>query len=496
MGGVAVAVRPAGAGRLRRAVERAFSFPVMLAFLLLVLAVCTVRSRFDDPDMWWHLKMGEIIWTTHSIPLHDLFSYTTNHHALVPQEWLGELTIYLAFKLGGYSGLMLWLCVLASALFIAAYGLCTAYGGNVKIAFVGAVIVWLFSTIGLSIRPQMIGYLLLILELILIHWGRTRSPRWFLCLPALFALWINSHASFLLGIVVAGLVLFSSYFHFQAGSLVAPRWDPARRQMLLIALALSVGALFLNPDGIHQVLYPLDAMLHQKINLAYVQEWQPIPMTDPRGLALLLVLLGSFLTVVLRRSELLFDELIILSAATWIGIGHRRTLFAFGILAAPILCRQLSGLWEGYVPEKDPHWLNAIFMAGALLLAFFAFPSTQDLMNQAEANSPVRAVAYLRSHHLAGPMLNDYGFGGYLIWAAPEYPVSIDGRADLYEWAGFLGEYGAWATLQADPRVLLQKYKINFCLLSADSTQVHVLQILPGWQQVYADNNSVIFQRR
>ena len=45
--------------------EGYFRFPSMLTGLLVVLAVLSVRGRFDDPDMWWHLKMGQIIWTTH-----------------------------------------------------------------------------------------------------------------------------------------------------------------------------------------------------------------------------------------------------------------------------------------------------------------------------------------------------------------------------------------------------------------------------------------------
>jgi hypothetical protein len=35
-----------------RALRLAFSFPVMLAGMLVVLAVLTVRDRFNDPDMW------------------------------------------------------------------------------------------------------------------------------------------------------------------------------------------------------------------------------------------------------------------------------------------------------------------------------------------------------------------------------------------------------------------------------------------------------------
>ena len=60
----------------RRVRPAVFSFPVVLALLLIVLMLFTVRSRFSDPDMWWHLKTGEIIWNTQSIPRVDLFSFT------------------------------------------------------------------------------------------------------------------------------------------------------------------------------------------------------------------------------------------------------------------------------------------------------------------------------------------------------------------------------------------------------------------------------------
>ena len=65
-----------------------FSFPAVLAALLVVLTVLTVRSRFSDPDLWYHLKIGEIIWNTHSIPRVDLFSFTAYGHPWMAQEWL------------------------------------------------------------------------------------------------------------------------------------------------------------------------------------------------------------------------------------------------------------------------------------------------------------------------------------------------------------------------------------------------------------------------
>jgi hypothetical protein len=151
-----------------------FSFPLMLVSLLAMLAALTVRSRFDDLDMWWHLKTGEVIWTTHSVPTTDIFSYTTNHHAWVPHEWLAQVLIYGAYRWGGYSGLMLWFLFFAVALIVAGYVFCWVYSGNPKAAFLGGLIVWLFSTTVLAIRPQLIGYLLLTVELLLLHLGSTR----------------------------------------------------------------------------------------------------------------------------------------------------------------------------------------------------------------------------------------------------------------------------------------------------------------------------------
>ena len=484
----------AGAAHLG-VLRRVLSFPAMLAGLLVALAVVTVRSRFDDPDMWWHLKMGQIIWTTHAIPTTDLFSYTTNHHAWVPHEWLSQLLIYAAYRLGGYSGLMLWLCFFTAALLIAGYALCSLYSGNAKVAFLGALVIWLFATVGLAIRPQMVGYLLLVIELLLVYLGRTRNPRWFLWLPPLFAVWVNCHASFFFGIVLAGTFLLASFFNFRRGSLVALRWDPARRRMLALALILSAAALFLNPIGVKQIVYPLDVMLHQHVQLSTVMEWQPLQLSDPRGLILLGTAACIFLLAIVRSSELFLDELLLLAIGTWFAASHQRMLFVFGILVAPTLSRMLATSWDGYDAEHDHAAPNAALIALSLLISFWAFPSRQNLTKQVDERSPAKAVEFIETHHLSGRMLNEYVYGGYLIWAAPEHPVFVDGRGDVFEWTGVLGDYGKWVTLEGDPNALLDKYGIGFCLLTSSSPMARVLPLLQGWKAIYSDNNSVIFAR-
>jgi hypothetical protein len=466
----------------------------MVACLLAALAVLTVRSRFDDPDLWWHLKMGQVIWTSHTIPTIDLFSYTTAHHSYVPHEWIAQLVIYGSYLLGAYSGMMFLLCGLASAILIAGYGLCWIYSGNAKVALVGAMTIWLFSTVGLAIRPQMMGYLLLMVELLLLHMGRTRDSRFFFCLPPLFAIWVNTHGSFSLGLVIAGVTLFSAYIPFRAGLIECSGWSPGSRRSLLWAVVLSVAALLLNPVGMKQVLYPINTLLHQPVGLGEVQEWQPLAIDDPRAYALLAVLACIALLIIGRQKKILWQELLMLAAGTWLAVSHRRMLFVFGMLAAPVLSRLLADEWDNYHVEQDRRLPNLVLIAASLFTIFLAFPNSEKLTQQVSDQSPAKAVEFIRANQLSGNMLNEYVFGGYLIWAMPEHPVFVDGRADVFEETGVLREFADWTSLRSEPVTLLDKYKIGFCLLAPQSPMTRVLALL-GWTKVYFDSNSAVFIR-
>ena len=288
--------------------------------------------------------------------------------------------------------------------------------------------------------------------------------------------------------------LFSSFFEFELGSLVSHRWIRYRNRSSW-SLIGSVAALLVNPVGIKQILYPFDTLMNMHFTMANVEEWSPLKLNEARGIGLMAIVFCCFLLPIARKAELFLDELLLLGMGTWLAVGHLRMLIVFGILAAPILSRQLAGFWENYDVEKDRMLPNAVLISLSLLIVFVAFPSRQNLESQVEAKSPVKAVAYMKDNHLAGPILNEYGFGGYLIWAAPEYPVMMDGRGDVYEWSGFMGEFGNWMGLQSDPNLMLNKYKVNLCLLSSTSPMVHVFPLLRGWKQVYSDNISVIFVR-
>lgn len=472
-----------------------FSFQSALAALFVVLAVMTVRARFNDPDMWWHLKLGQIVAATHHVPEFDTLSYTTGHHHVVPHEWLSQLLIYASYAADGYTGLMLWECAFTSVILVAGFYLCRIYSGNIRAAFLGTLSIWAFGTVGYAIRPQLVGYLLLTVELILLSLGRTRSPRWLLLLPPIFAIWVNCHGSFWLGLGVLAVIAFFDATNLQIrgfapglGSAWSGRWLPW-------IFAVSALALFLNPNGREQILYPFSIMLHSPVNLGNVQEWQPLALKNGRTWFFTFEVACFVLLVFFRRARLTLDETIILAYAAFEAIRHERLLFPFGILAAPVLCRLLAAQERPRAEDPQRPGLNAALIAVAILVVWRVFPSLANLNKQVEDSSPVLATRFIQQHHLPGPIINHYTFGGYLIWAAPEYPVFIDGRADIFEWTGVLTAYGNWVTGHSPARELLDAYHVNLCLLGSDASVVPSIRRLPEWKQVYDDGHAVVFQR-
>ena len=70
--------------------KRMLAFPAVLMVGLIVVTVFTIANRFNDPDLWWHLKVGETIWNTRSIPSADAYSFTVHGHPWMDHEWLAQ----------------------------------------------------------------------------------------------------------------------------------------------------------------------------------------------------------------------------------------------------------------------------------------------------------------------------------------------------------------------------------------------------------------------
>jgi len=465
----------------------------MLAAGLVVIAVLSASTHFNDPDVWFHLKLGQIVWDTHTIPTSDSFSHTAFGHAWIPHEWLAELSMYGAYHAGGERGLMIWFFVFSSLLYVFVYVLSYRVSGNALIALMGGATAWFFGGIGMSIRPHMMGYTFLAAELLLLECG-LRNRRWLWLLPPLFGLWVNCHGSNFFGMGVLVAYWACSFVAGKWGLVTAEAWPAGVRRTLGITILLCGLALLCNPVGIQQLLYPLNTAFQQTTSMMANQEWQPPDPSSLRGAAMIGGVIGLLAVSVLRRSELRLLDLVLVAMGFGLALKHVRMLFVFGILFAPALCRVLGPLL-GRDPKREHPIANGLILAGFATAIAAACPTSAVLQQQVRKANPAAAVEFIRKAGISGPMLNEYLFGDYLIWAFPEEKVFVDGRGDIYDWTGVLSEYGRWATLSEDPNILLDKHKIRFCLLSKNAPMGYVLPYLKGWRKVYSDDVAAVFLR-
>src|SRR5690349_3495385 len=89
-------------------------------------------------DFWWHLKAGEIIVTTKSIPRTDLFSFTCTAKPFVLQNWLGEVVYYATYEAGGLPLIVALNTALLVAALVPVYHLCYRAAGGVRLAVASA----------------------------------------------------------------------------------------------------------------------------------------------------------------------------------------------------------------------------------------------------------------------------------------------------------------------------------------------------------------------
>jgi len=85
-----------------------------LVSVLVLLLIFLMAARTPlDPDMWWHLRAGQETWENAAPYTVDTLSYTRAGAVWVNHSWLGQLSLYLSYRWGGFFGVSLWVAALA-----------------------------------------------------------------------------------------------------------------------------------------------------------------------------------------------------------------------------------------------------------------------------------------------------------------------------------------------------------------------------------------------
>jgi hypothetical protein len=486
----------APAGSIRRLGRKVFCFPVLLGALLLAGVVVSLQFSLPDPDTWLHVAAGEDILATHRWPRTDTYSFTAYGTESIAFEWLGEALIATANRLGGLSGLMLLLVMGSWALMVFLYYYAALRGGNSKAAFVACAVLLPLVTGFCHLRPQLFGYMLLVVTLICLERFRQQRQKKLWILPLLLLLWVNLHGSFIFGLMAIALYWVAGLVGFKFGGIVAEPWTTAQRRHLLIILLFCFAVLPVTPYGARVVGYTFHVIRHASLGMANITEYQPLGSYSSLLKLFLAFLLPFVLAQVLFPTTYRLEEIALVVAGVYGACVHSRLLFFFGLVFAPVLALFLSRWIPRYEVAKDRYLVNAAVILLMAMGLFKALPSRKELQRQVTAQYPRRALDYLRAHPVPGAMLNDYGWGGYLIWVAPERKVFIDGRSQIYEDNGVYRDYLSVMSVEKNTLPLLRKYNIESCLVPANSPLATFLAALPDWERAYSDNLSSVLVRK
>jgi hypothetical protein len=469
------------------------SFLVVLAMLLSALVFVLARSGMNDPDIWWHLRNAEYLFQHHQFPSYDLYSFTVAGHPWMNHEWLSEIPFYLAWKAAGLVGLKTLSILVLQIIFLGVLYLSYKESGNFKASVVACGFSTLLATISFGPRTILFGYLYLVVLLIILQRFRSKgdAPLWLI--PPLFCLWINTHGSWSLGLIIFAIIAASGLVQGTWGRVESHAWSKPQRRKLFLAGVATVAALFVNPFGYHLVFYPLDLAFRQKLNIAHVAEWVSVDFHQLRGKLVLILIFSLLAASLLRNRRWKLAELLLLGFALYSGLTYVRFLFLLGIVIAPVIARTLDFL-PPYRPKEDTPFVNAAVIALIIAAMIHYWPTSAQLEESVQTEYPKHALAYLKAHPAQGPMLTFYLWGGYLGWNDRNVKVFIDSRVDIFEYAGVLKDFlEVLQPSQAKP--ILEKYKIRTVMFPASEPLTFALEHDPEWRVLYRDPLTVLLER-
>ena len=174
---------------------------------------------------------------------------------------------------------------------------------------------------------------------------------------------------------------------------------------------------------------------------------------------------------------------------------HQRFLCLFAlvapIVAAGPLARRFPSLAASLL-ERRADVLSGFAATGLLLAALGT-----GLLKSPEPSAlttPAAALRAARALGIAGPVYNDYSFGGFLIGQGVS--TFIDGRTELF-FRGFIDGLDA-ALSAADGTAfatLLDSRGVTWALVKPDSNAVRHLDALPGWRRAYGDDTALVYTK-
>ena len=419
--------------------------------------------QLDNLDTYFHLRFGHEF-LSGDWSLRDPGSVSSLATAdWVPTQWLSEVVMAQTEDWFGLAGVA-WLSgLLFLSLALAVYWACRRQAEPVVAALL-VVLTLIACTSGISMRPQLVSYLLVVVTIAAWQRARDTGRAPWLLVPTTWV-WTMCHGMWPVGIVIGVVAVVG---------LALDRSHPRRTLARMAAVpVLSAAVSLLTPVG--PGLLP--AVLRVGSRAKYFYEWNPPDYTKP-WVAMLAVILALAVVPRLRRAERVpwFDVLLVGLAALW-AIYSMRTVPVAACLAAPLAAAAVQPVLGARppVPRRERLLLVGGFLLALATLAVLV-PHTAD----EPRDTPSWLDGALGDLPAGTRVINDSGFGGYLMWRFPQLDVVVHGYGDLYTDAE-LERNADIERVRSGWVGLVQATEATYAVLPPSSPLAYNLREVEGW---------------
>lgn len=436
-----------------------------------ILALNFGGDIFSDPDVAWHLRAGELIFDSRTLPNVDTWSYASDQEWYL-LSWTWDVLTYIVYKDFGYHGLfVLKSALFASIMFVIYLGLSGFHPFKSNtiavVTAISGIALWnLFY-----LRPQLICSIYAFLFLLLLYRDSFKNR---ILLILLMVLWANTHGSFIVGFIVLGVFGLTALYDR----------DFAKFKSLLLLGCICVLATFINPLG-YKLYIGVDRTMDSVIQ-PYISEWLPFYFSMEYGLTFTFLI---FL-IALKLENNAPKALRMLAYLMFIlALIAKRNFGFYAMLSAPFIAYALDpfttikdkGLFRYRFSELllIPVVLLSLLLS---LLYFDKFPVKKVWVNPVYED----AITLITSKCKDPKIFNDYNLGGHLIlYNKNNYKHFIDGRAGTAFTENLLEK--SLKTLNTDEPMENSKYlqEADVAMLSEGLfNQVKVAEFFKKWHHL------------
>jgi hypothetical protein len=459
-----------------------------------------------DGDTGFHIRAGEFIIDTFSVPRHDMFRFLSPPLPWTDHEWLSDVIMAFSHRAFGLTGVVIFFCFLIASVYCLLFKVIRTHNGNMISAVIVILLVIASSQMHFLARPHIFSLLLLVVWYYLLDTYQYEDRNHLYFLPPIMLLWVNLHGAFIIGPLLIGVYLFGNIvFSLTSGGAEKQQYKQKARNLALTMFACLILSL-INPYSYHILLFPFE-ISSNKLIMDNVQEFLSPNFHDPLPFKYLLFLLIAIFAI--SRASLNITEIILVLLFANMALYSKRHIPLFAIIVAPVLIRQIdlildkgNGRFTRFIKKRSENIASIdacsrgyLWPLGVSLVVVIFFAAGMIEYKFDEKRKPVEAVEFLKRENIPGNMFNKDEFGDYIIYAAwPNYKVFIDGRVEIHGPEGLM-DFLKVARIKPGMDEVFKKYDINWIIFSSGSSLSHFLLQSDDWKLIYSDVVANIFIR-